>query len=38
MTIKGVTIPFTRKLLLTEAPYPYYDWFRSLDKKKIYLL
>ena len=37
MTIKGVTIPFTRKLPLTEAPFLNYDWFRSLDKKNIYI-
>ena len=26
-----VTIPFTMKPLLAKAPYPYYDWFTSLD-------
>ena len=25
-----VTIPFTRMSLLVKAPYPIYDWFRSL--------
>ena len=24
-----VTIPFEKKPLLVEAPYPYYDWFTS---------
>ena len=26
-----LTVPFTRKPLLNEITYPYYDWFRSLD-------
>ena len=32
-----VTITFTRKTLFTEAEYPYYDWFRPLDKKGSYI-
>ena len=33
-----VATPLSRKPLLTNAPYPYYDWFTSSNKEKdLYL-
>ena len=33
-----VAILFTNKSILAEAPYPYYDWFRSLNYEKVLYL